>query len=120
MHRVLLHGSEWMESTERTRSGQSMARAALCQCSDLQRQEWHTARVLSAQSREKIILLSKRGMLVCGRGLSSGKMNGVLKYRWDLCICKAALRKGLIPGKHCTTSLLFVTDFLQKMCLHDN
>lgn len=91
--------------------GQSGARAALRHCCDLQCQEQHTARVLTPESRQKIIVLSKRGTLICGRGLSSGKMNGIFKYRWDLCACKVTMRKGLIPRRHFTTGLLFVTNF---------
>lgn len=117
VHRVL----QRLDGKHRTHhEGQSGARAVLHRCSDLQCQEQHTARVLSPESREKIIALSRRGTLICGRGLSSGKTNGIFKYRWDLCICKVTLRKGLMPRRHFNTGLLFVTNFLQKMCLHNN
>lgn len=44
----------------------------------------------------------------------SSKMNGILKYRWDLHIHKVTLRNGLTSRNHFPTGLLFVTISYRK------
>lgn len=68
----------------------------------------------------RIQVFSKRDLLIFDRGFSNSKMNGILKYRWDLHIHEVTLRNGLITRDHFTTGLLFVTNFLQKKNLDNN